>query len=113
MAMGFKDCLASDVHDVFLNVEEFSDIHTIEFKGSTMQIPLQIDDNEQIEREKRSNQNMDGIYVNQRMIYVAASDFGALPKQGVLLKLDGKSYTVADAVSEYGIYSITLEANRA
>ena len=44
---------------------------------------------------------------------VAASDFGAMPKQGAILNLDGKIYRVADAVDEYGIYSITIEANRA
>jgi hypothetical protein len=59
------------------------------------------------------NQNADGIYVNQKLIYVAADDFGAMPKQGSILTLDGRTYRVADAVDEYGIYSITIEANRA
>ena len=56
---------------------------------------------------------MDGIYVNQKLIYVAASDFGAMPKQGSTLNLDGKIYRVADAVDEGGVYSITIEANKA
>ena len=106
--MTFKELIASDVHNVFLNTEEFSEMHTI--NGEEM--PCQDDSNEQIEREKRFNQNMDGIYTNQRLIYVAASDFGPLPKQGSLLTYDGKKYRVADAISEDGVYSITLEANR-
>ena len=56
---------------------------------------------------------MDGIYKNQKLIFVAASDFGPLPKQGSLLTLDKRTYRVADAIDEDGIYSITLEANRA
>jgi hypothetical protein len=56
---------------------------------------------------------MDGIYLNQKLIYVAASDYGPLPNQGSLLMLDRKRYRVADAVDEYGVYSITIEANRA
>ena len=76
-------------------------------------MPVQIDTNEQIEREKRMNQNADGIYMNQKLIYVAASYFGPMPKQGAILNLDGKIYRVADAVDEYGIYSITIEANKA
>ena len=44
--------------------------------------------------------------------YVAAEDFGEFPPQGVLLKLDGKQYQVADATNECGVYAITLEANR-
>ena len=78
-----------------------------------VEMPVQIDSNEQIEREKRYSQNIDGMYMNQKLIYVAASDYGPLPKQGSMLTLDGRKYRVADAIDEYGVYSITLEANRA
>ena len=90
----FKDIIARDVHQTFLNPDEFSDIHKVNGKD----MPVQIDTNEQIEREKRMNQNVDGVYTNQKLIYVAASDFGAMPKQGAVLNLDGKIYRVADAV---------------
>ena len=76
-------------------------------------MPVQVDSNEQIEREKRSAKNIEGIFTNQRLIYVAASDFGTMPKQGSLLTMDNRMFRVADAVDEDGIYSITLEANRA
>ena len=105
----FKDIIANDVHQTFLNIDEFSDTHKVNGKN----MPVQIDTNEQIEREKRMNQNVDGVYTNQKLIYVAASDFGPMPKQGTILNLDGKIYRVADAVDEYGIYSITIEANKA
>lgn len=107
--MSFKDIIASDIHQTFLNTEEFSDMHTVNGK----EMAVQIDSNEQIEREKRFAQNMDGLYLNQRLIYVAASDYGPLPKQGSIINLDGRTYRVADAIDEYGVYSITLEANRA
>ena len=105
----FKDIIADDVKGVFLNTEEFSDLHIVNGK----EMPVQIDNNEQIEREKRFAQNMDGIYLNQKLIYVSAEEYGPLPKQGSLLTLDGKKYRVADAIDEYGVYTITLEANRA
>lgn len=107
--MNFKDIIASDVHDAFMNAEEFSEMHTI----NGVEMPVQVDSNEQIEREKRFNQHMDGIYKNQKLIYVSATDYGAMPKQGTLIKFDGRPYKVADAISEDGIYSLTLEANRA
>lgn len=107
--MTFKEIIADDVHRTFLNIEEFSDTHTVNGK----EMPVQVDTNEQIEREKRMSQNVDGVYMNQKLIYVAASDFGPMPKQGSILNLDGKVYRVADAVDEYGVYSITIEANRA
>lgn len=107
--MNFKDIIASDVHDAFMNAEEFSEMHTI----NGVEMPVQVDSNEQIEREKRFNQHMDGIYKNQKLIYVSATDYGPMPKQGTLIKFDGRPYKVADAISEDGIYSLALEANRA
>lgn len=107
--MSFKDVVKEDVKRVFLNIEEFSELHLVNGK----EMPVQIDNNEQIEREKRGNQNMDGIYMNQKLIYVPAEEFGPMPKQGTLFQLDGRVYRVADAIAEDGIYSITLEANRA
>lgn len=106
--MSFKEILESDVHDVFMNMDEFSDMHMVNGK----EMAVQIDSNEQIEREKRMNQHVDGVYKNQKLMYVAASDFGKLPAQGIALTLDGKMYKVTDAISEGGIYSITIEANR-
>lgn len=107
--MTFKEIIKNDVSHVFMNTDEFSETHTINGK----EMPVQIDSNEQIEREKRMNQNMDGIYKNQKLIYVSAEDFGALPKQGAMLNMDGRMYKVEDAIHEDGVYSITLGANRA
>lgn len=107
--MNLKDIIKADVKDVFLNTEEFSDTHIV----NGVPMAVQIDDIEQIEREKRRNQNMDGIFVSQKLIYVSAEEFGPLPKQGTVLTLDKRTYRVADAISEDGVYSITLEANRA
>ena len=107
--MSFKDIIRDDIHTIFLNTEEFSDLHEI----NGVQMPVQFDENEQIEREKRFSQHMDGIYLNQRLIYVAASDYGPLPKEGSLLTMDGRKFRVADAIDEGGVYSISLEANRA
>ena len=107
--MTFKEIIASDVHAVFLNTSEFSEAHTI----NGVEMPVQEDSIEQIEREKRMAQNMDGVYLNQKLIYVAASDYGPLPKQGSMVTYDSRKYRVADAINEGGVYSITLEATRA
>lgn len=113
--MTFKDLIKKDVSQVFMNPDEFSNLHTL----NGVQVPVQIDGNEQIEREKRHNQNTDGIYVNQKLIYVSAEDYKkapgrtGLPKQGSTMTLDAKVYRVVDAIDEGGVYSITLEANKA
>ena len=105
---GFKDCAQEDVKGIFLNTEEFSGAHVVNGKPVT----AQIDNNEQIERDK-SGRYGDGTFKNQKLLYIAAEDFGKLPKQGSVIEVDGKIYRVTDAVDEDGIYSVTMEANRA
>ena len=104
----FKDIIKEDISTTFINTDEFSDMHNIDGRD----MPVQIDDNEIIEREKKSNSNMDGIYVKQKLIYVKANDFGALPAIGRQIMLDGKRYLVVDSTDEHGVYTITLEGNR-
>nr|DAN92289.1 MAG TPA: ATP-binding sugar transporter [Caudoviricetes sp.] len=104
----FKDIIKEDISTTFINTDEFSDIHNIDGRD----MPVQIDDNEIIEREKKANSNMDGVYVKQKLIYVKADDFGALPAIGRQIMLDGKRYLVVDSTDEYGVYTITLEGNR-
>lgn len=104
----FKDVLKDDVNNTFMNLDEFADTHIVDGK----EIPVIIDENEIIEREKKMKSNMDGVYVKQKLIYVKADDFGALPAIGRAIMLDGKRYIVIDAIDEQGVYSITMESNR-
>lgn len=104
----FKEILNQDIENVFLNTLEFADIHNVDGKD----IPVQVDDNEVIEREKKERSHMDGLYVKQKLIYVKAKDFGPLPAIGRQIMLDGKRYLITDSTDEYGIYTITLEGNR-
>lgn len=106
--MTFKERVQRDIKNTFLDLKVFGEEHIISEKPMT----IIIDENELMERKKRQGDHMDGMYVNQKLIYVAASDFGALPKQGSKLFIDRQLYTVKDAVSEDGIYSITIEANK-
>lgn len=107
-SLSFKEAMQRDIDDVFFNIEEFSDNHTID----GVQMPAMVDDMENIEREKKMKSHMDGIYARQIFLYVKASAFGGLPAQGRLINLDGRKYTVVDATDESGVYTITLEANR-
>lgn len=104
----FKEVMKDDVNNTFMNVDEFADMHTVDGK----EIPVLVDDNEIIEREKKMKSNMDGVYVKQKLIYVKAKDFGALPAIGRHIVFDGKRYMVTDSTDEDGVYTITMEANR-
>lgn len=106
--MGFKELLRQDV-GIFLNADEFADVHTV--NGKPMRI--MVDDNEMIEREKRIPAGQtEGIYRRKLMFYVASKEFGPLPAIGLSIKVDGRQYRVIDSINESGIYSISLEAVR-
>lgn len=106
--MNFKEIIHRDVTQTFLNPFEFADPHMINGRRCI----VVFDDIENVEREKRMKSNMDGIYARQKFLYISADDFGPLPAQGAAVNVDGKRYLVMDATDEYGIYGITLEANR-
>lgn len=110
--MTFKEQIASDNKNVFMNLEEFSDTHNV--NGTDMLCI--VDNNEQIDREKRYRYNHslygDGVYIKQLLIYVKAEDFGPLPAIGRVITFDKKAYIITDAINEDGIYSLCLEANK-
>lgn len=110
--MTFKEQLAYDNRKVFMNTDEFAEVHNINGRD----IPCIIDNNEMVDREKRYQYKRslygDGIYLKELLFYVNAKDFGPLPAIGRNMLFDKKSYIVSDAINEGGIYSISLEANK-
>ena len=110
--MTFKEQIAKDNRTVFMNQDEFAETHLI----NGVEMSCTIDNNELIDREKRYQYKKslyaDGIYLKQLLIYVRAEDFGPLPAIGRVVTFDKKSYIVADAINEDGIYSLCLEANK-
>lgn len=110
--MTFKEQIALDNIKVFMNFDEFADMHNINGKDML----CIVDNNEQIDREKRYRYNHslygDGVYIKQLFIYVKEEDFGPLPAIGRTLTFDKKVYIITDAINEDGIYSLCLEANK-
>jgi hypothetical protein len=104
----FKDIVDKDIKTVFLDFEVFGEMHLVEQKH----LLVIIDNNENIEREKRMRFREDGLFNKQILFYVAAEDLGFFPEVGGTLEFDKEIYVVEDAVDEMGIYSITLNAVR-
>ena len=108
--MGFKDILYQDIGNIFLNPEEFGELHQVD--GERMAVI--IDGNEVTERSKKQTEKgrIEGVYEKQIVMYVSASKFGPMPAIGRVLRLDSSSYRVEDVINEGGVYSITLGAVR-
>ena len=112
--MTFKETIKQDIRSVFLNFDEFGEIHKLNGKERL----VIIDENELTEREKKIKYSgkIKGVdrelHLKQFLFYIVAEDFGNLPLPGSLLEFDGRKYVITDAENEDGIYSISLEANR-
>lgn len=102
----FKDIIKQDIKNTFMNEDEFSDKHIIDGK----EMSVIVDGFELLEREKKLKDKTDGLFLKQKLIYVAAEDFGPLPRIGRVIKLDKSDYKLIDAIAENGMYSLTLEA---
>ena len=108
-APSFKECIAADVFNVFLNKLEFADAHTVNGK----KMAVLVDENELLERDKaKMGIHTDGLYKSRRLIYVAQKDFGKRPAIKSVLTLDGLAFRVADCTAEAGILAIELEATK-
>ena len=111
--MTFKEQIAADTKNVFMNELEFSEEHIIDGK----EMLCIVDNNELMARRVKykymSKFYVDKVGIKDILIYVRAEDFGVLPAIGRTLMFDGKPYVICDAVNECGIYSINLEMNKA
>lgn len=101
--MTFKDQVKRDITDVFINVDEFADEHTV--NGKKMRAV--IDDNEL--QEHPASDSIAGIFGEQTTVYVAADDYGDAPRRDATITIDNVKYRVAGVSTEMGVYRIIIE----
>lgn len=106
----FKELLAADISNVFLNLNEFAEIRLINGK----KMAVMVDDNELLERDKATalGAQLTGTYKVRRLIYVSKEEFGPRPAQDALLTMGTKEYRVKSCTEEAGILALELEAVR-
>ena len=105
----FKECVAGDIHGVFLIRTEFADTHTIDGR----EMDAVVDDDALLERDAaRGGVHTDGTYRTRRLLYVAKADYGGRPMSGKRLELDGREYRVVQADEADGVLTIEIEARR-
>jgi hypothetical protein len=105
--MSFKEQVGKDLSRTFLNDMEFAEVREID--GEPMHVV--VDDYSLVERGKA--EHTDGLYSAQLLIYVPVAEYGARPKQGKLLTMNGRDYRITKIEEDMGLYTFTLEANRA
>lgn len=101
--MSLKDEIASDLDNVFLNIEEFAENHLVEGKEI-----LCVLDNDSLKRRQGSAEI--GIDESTLLLFAKVDD---LPKKqkGGLINIDHKEYIIDDWKVNFGMAEIVLQRN--
>lgn len=106
--MSFKDQIKQDLSDVFLNLDEFADLHRIE--GKEVQVVI---DSDMLEKLSKIGDNrIHGMDEADMVIMGKASDLPENLDPGRLLNLDGREVIVVTTTSEMGLVQIAVRQNR-
>lgn len=106
--MSFKDQIKQDLSDVFLNLDEFADLHRIEGK----EVPVVIDSDMLEKLSKIGDNRIHGMDEAGMVIMGKASDLPENLDPGRLLNLDGREVIVVTTTSEMGLVQIAVRQNR-
>lgn len=105
--MNLKDVMAADNSAVFINADEFAEIHDFDGVG----ILAVVDSDELSVRSNRQTDRYDGLYKGTMKVYVRRDDLGYRPEYGQALRLDNVLYLVAECYEDHGMLTVLLEAN--
>ena len=106
--MSFKDQIKQDLSDIFLNLDEFADLHRIEGK----EVPVVIDSDIMAKLSKIGDNRIHGMDEAYMVIMGKASDLPENLDPGRLLNLDGREVIVVTTTSEMGLVQIAVRQNR-
>lgn len=106
--MSFRDQIKQDLSDVFLNLDEFADLHRIEGK----EVPVVIDSDIMAKLSKIGDNRIHGMDEADMVIMGKASDLPKNLDPGRLLNLDGREVIVVTTTSEMGLVQIAVRQNR-
>lgn len=106
--MSFKDQIKQDLSDIFLNLDEFADLHRIEGK----EVPVVIDSDILAKLSKIGDNRIHGMDEADMVIMGKASDLPENLDPGRLLNLDGREVIVVTTTSEMGLVQIAVRQNR-
>lgn len=103
----FKRCVEHDVTNVFLNLDEFADWHTID----DVRLRCIVDKDMTEAYSNAQSDPIEGVFHNTVTLYVRAMDMER-PVEGELLRLDGSLHLVESVSDEMGVYVIIATENR-
>lgn len=117
--MSFKDTVAADIHNVFLNTEEFAEKRTIRYDGEEyVDIPIVLTGLKEQDRQQLISDHAQGLYLVSSVLHCAVDDLGGKqPEKGQRIRINDREggggyfrgFYVAASVSEMGMLRVELE----
>ena len=103
--MGFKEQVLQDLDNVFLNLDEFAELHRVE----GVQIAVVVD-SDQLNKLKKGQ--IIGLIEADMLLMGRAVDFPPNLEPGRLLNVDGRELIVANSGKDMGMVEVALRQNR-
>lgn len=117
---GFKDMVAADNADVFLNLDEFAERRTIVYDGVTYQdIPIVLSGLKEKDRRQLVSDHIQGLYLVSSILHCAEKDLGShQPEKGRRIQINDeeggggffREFYVVSSVCEMGMLRVELGA---
>lgn len=109
----FKELLAADVQNVFINTEEFAELHTVTtFDSNGVRTDRKLEMTiERFNLEGNPFQYSEGVSVNNLVVYIEERILGYTPRVDQDFYLDLMKYKITGVSFDFGMLIITLKAN--
>ena len=109
--MTLKDDIAADIRDVFINLTEFSDWHTVDGVIIACQVSHWTAD-----KSNRQNENYGGLMGDFTTLHFKTADYTGkrerLMRHGEQCYFDGRRYDVVSVKDDMGVAKVVLSAYR-
>ena len=103
--MGFKEQIQHDLDAVFLNLDEFAELHRVE--GAKIAVVMESDGMNKLKKGQ-----ILGLVEADMVLMGREGDFPADLDPGRLLNVDGRELIVVNAARDMGLVEVALRQNR-
>jgi len=103
--MSFKDRILKDIDAVFLNLDEFAELHRVE----GVQIPVVVD-NDQLQTLKKGQ--ILGLVEADILLFGKETDFPEDLEPGRMINYDGRELLITNSGKNMGLVEVALSQNR-
>lgn len=118
--MSFKDLVAEDIHNVFLNLDEFAEKRTVEYDGVRYEdIPIVLSGLKEKDRRQLVTDHVQGLYLVSSVLHCSIDNLGGKqPEKGQKICINDeeggggffREFFVASSVCDLGMLRVELEA---